>query len=167
MAAASEKDFDFLRGHWLVRHRRLRQRLTGCGDWDEFLGHCRMQPVMGGLGNVDDNLLHLPGGDYRAVTLRAFDARTRRWAIWWLDGRSPHSLDVPVLGGFENGVGVFEADDVLGGQPIRVRFTWSETATDSPCWAQAFSSDGGATWETNWTMRFERESAEAGGLGLG
>jgi hypothetical protein len=33
-----------------------------------------------------------PGGHYRAVSLRAFDPKTRRRAIWWVDGRDPHRL---------------------------------------------------------------------------
>jgi hypothetical protein len=165
--SSSERDFDFLRGHWRVHHRRLRDRLAGSTEWDEFLGRCSMQTVMGGFGNVDDNLLHLPGGDYRAAAMRAFDPKTRRWAIWWLDGRNPHTIDAPVIGSFENGVGVFEADDTYKGRPVRVRFTWSETHTASPRWAQAFSADGGKTWETNWTMRFERIAGENGGPFIG
>lgn len=152
----SAHDFDFLHGHWRVDHRRLRERLTGGTDWDHFDGTCTAQPLLGGQGNVDDNLLHLPGGSYRAATLRAYDARTGQWAIWWLDGRHPHRLDVPMLGRFESGVGTFFAEDVWEGRPIRVRFRWTDTRTASPCWEQAFSADGGLTWEVNWTMRFHR-----------
>ena len=152
----SEHDFDFLMGRWRVLHRRLRERLAGCHEWQEFDGTCHAQTLLGGQGNIDDNVLNLPAGAYRAVSLRAFDAPTRRWAIWWLDARRPHSLDVPVVGGFEGGVGIFHADDTLDGRPIRVRFRWTETHTLSPCWEQAFSPDGGETWEVNWTMRFVR-----------
>ena len=165
-ASSSEHDFDFFRGHWRVHHRRLRQRLVGSAVWDEFQGRCSMRPLLDGFGNVDDNLLHLPDGDYRAVSLRSFNPKTRSWAIWWLDSRHPHRLDVPVIGHFKDGVGVFEAEDQLNGQPIRVRFIWSDTTSASPGWAQAFSADGGQTWETNWTMRFERISDdEAGDVG--
>lgn len=149
-------DFDFLHGQWRVEHRRLRERLRGRTEWDRFDGTCTAQPLLGGHGNVDDNLLHLPGGSYRAATLRAHDPRTGRWSIWWLDGRHPHRLDVPVVGSFENGVGTFLADDVLDGHAIRVRFRWADTGIASPGWEQAFSADGGTTWEVNWTMRFHR-----------
>lgn len=154
-------DFDFFFGPWRVKHRRLRERLVGCKDWDGFDGRCTTWPLLGGLGNVDDNLLHLPGGDYRAVTLRSFDATTQRWAIWWLDARQPHQLDVPVIGCFEDGAGTFFADDVLDGRAIRVRFRWLDTLSDTPRWEQAFSTDAGASWEVNWTMAFERLPAPA------
>ena len=72
-------------------------------------------------------------------------------------------LDVPVVGRFHHGVGIFHADDVLDSRPIRVRFRWTHTDTPNPQWEQAFSGDGGATWEVNWTMRFERTMPDAGG----
>jgi hypothetical protein len=156
MDASSEHDFDFLAGRWRVLHRRLRERLVGNEEWQEFDGTCVMQPILGGQGNVDDNVLNLPSGEYRAASIRAFDANARRWSIWWLDGRHPQRLDVPVVGGFENDVGTFYADDTLAGRAVRVRFRWTDTRTESPRWDQAFSADAGTSWEINWTMTFLR-----------
>lgn len=156
MDSSNEHDFDFLIGHWQVLHRRLRQRLAGSDEWETFDGSSTLQTVLGGQGNIDDNWLNLPSGPYRATSLRAFDPVTRRWAIWWLDGRHPHALDAPMIGGFEAGVGRFYADDTFNGRPIRVRFLWADTLTPSPRWEQAFSADAGTTWEVNWEMRFVR-----------
>lgn len=91
-------DFDFQQGHWRVKHRRLKSRLCSCSEWEEFEGTCEQQPILGGNANVEDNFLHVGGGGYRAVALRSYDPAAGTWAIWWLDGRSPHTLDVPVLG---------------------------------------------------------------------
>jgi len=150
-------DFDFFLGSWRVAHRRLKERLAGCRDWDEFGGTCVTRKILGGPGNMDDNFLDLPGGAYRAVTLRAFNPATNLWSIWWLDGRFPDKLDTPMVGRFENGVGTFYADDTLEGQPIRVRFLWSRPGYDTARWEQAFSADAGKTWETNWIMTFTRD----------
>lgn len=152
----SDVDFDFQVGDWAVRHRRLNGRLVGSTDWEEFGGTCSMRKILGGHGNIEDNEIHLPAGSYRAVALRSFDPIARTWAIWWLDARIPHSLDVPVVGGFTNGVGTFFANDVLDGRPIRVRFTWTGSRDETPVWEQAFSLDAGASWEVNWVMRFTR-----------
>ena len=149
-------DWDFLIGDWRVRHRRLRKRLSDCTDWDEFDGTCSSKKVLGGAGNVDDNALDFPGGAFRAVTLRAYDAATDRWSIWWLDSRSPSQLDPPLVGRFENGVGIFFADHVFEGRPVRVRFRWTGMDSGSPRWEQAFSADGGDEWEINWTMEFTK-----------
>lgn len=153
-------DFDFFIGHWDVTHRRLKERLCGCTDWEVFAGRNVVKKILGGFGNVDDNLLYLPGGTYRAVTLRSFDRHTKTWSIWWLDSRTPGALDVPVVGSFTDGIGTFVAHDSLGGRPIVVRFTWAVPEPDQPRWEQAFSPDGGATWETNWTMEFRRRPQE-------
>jgi len=148
-------DFDFLMGTWTVHHRRLRTRLSADTAWEEFGGTCAALPILGGAGNIDDNLLHLPGGSYRAATIRAFDAVRRQWSIWWLDGREA-DIGAPVHGRFDGGVGTFLGDDALHGRPIRVRFVWSGISAQSARWEQAFSGDGGATWETNWVMDFRR-----------
>ena len=59
-------------------------------------------------------------------------------------------------GGFGNGGGLFEGEDTHEGKPVRVRYTWSRLATPTPRWEQAFSADGGKTWETNWVMDYSR-----------
>lgn len=156
MTADHCTDFDFQIGRWRVKHRRLKARLAGCNDWESFDGTCDMRPVLGGNGNVEDNVLHISTGTYRALAIRAFDPGLGAWAIWWLDGRAPHGLDSPVIGGFENGVGTFLADDTLDGAPVKLRFLWLKTDTETPRWEQALSADGGASWETNWTMDFDR-----------
>lgn len=153
--AEAPADFDFFIGRWTVAHSRLDARLAGCSAWTAFDGVCETRKILGGLGNIDDNVLNLPSGAYRAATVRMFDVAAGQWSIWWLDARSS-AIEPPVSGGFQDGVGLFFGDDVFEGRPIRVRFTWSDITPDSCCWAQAFSEDGGETWETNWRMRFSR-----------
>jgi hypothetical protein len=149
-------DFDFFMGNWRVRHRRLKDRLSGCTIWQEFSGTSVCRKILGGWGNLDDNEIDLPGGAYRAVTLRAYDPAQALWSIWWLDGRHPTRLDTPVVGRFVSGIGTFYADDTLAKKPIRVRFLWSHITPASCRWEQAFSPDGGAFWEVNWVMEFQR-----------
>ena len=96
-------DFDFYMGTWRVHHRRLKERLAGSDDWAEFEGTSRAWPILDGAGNIDDNVLELPDGTYRAISLRTFDPATDLWSIWWLDGRTPARLDPPVVGGFKDG----------------------------------------------------------------
>jgi hypothetical protein len=148
-------DFDFLVGSWTVRHSRLNGRLVDSDDWQAFDGACTMWKTLGGAGNVDDNALELPAGAYRAMTVRAFDPESRQWSIWWLDQRTG-TIDPPVRGGFTDGVGVFFGDDVHNGRPVKVMFRWSRITANAAHWEQAFSPDGGQTWETNWRMQFTR-----------
>ncbi|HMM68761.1 MAG TPA: hypothetical protein PKC03_17650 [Dokdonella sp.] len=147
-------DFDYMVGRWHVRHQRTD---PGRQDWKEFNGTSSTRTTMGGAGNVEDNVIELPSGTIRAMAVRAYDRETGLWAIWWIDGRRPHGkLDPPVKGRFENGIGRFHADDTIDGKPVRVRFTWTYAAPDRARWEQAFSSDAGQTWETNWIMEFTR-----------
>jgi hypothetical protein len=154
--SSAPKDFDFIIGDWTVRHRRLDKRLSGCSTWTEFAGRSSTRKTLGGFGNLEDNLLHFPEGAFRAIAIRSWCAQTRTWSIWWLDGRNPTRIDKPVVGGFTGDTGLFYTDDVLDGRAIRVRFTWIAAAGQDPRWEQAFSADGGLSWETNWTMQFTR-----------
>ncbi len=147
-------DFDFLHRDWTVRHRKLKTRLAGADDWYEFDGTSTTRPILGGQGNVEDNAIDDPNGAYRAAAIRSFDSGTGLWRIWWLDLRSPADLGTPVVGRFDGDRGEFIADDQWDRRPIKVRFTWDKDAGAGPRWQQAFSPDGGATWELNWSMQF-------------
>lgn len=147
--------FAFQTGRWRVTHRKLRSMLSGCEDWDEFGGTCEARELLRGNANIEEHWIEDPCGAYRAIGLRSINLKTDQWAIWWLDGRIGE-LDVPVHGRFEGGKGVFFASDTLNGQPIDIRFTWSEMAANSARWEQAFAPAGSVRWEVNWRMLFER-----------
>ncbi len=150
----SANDFDFLCRAWTVHHRKLGTRLAGADDWAEFTGTSTTTPILGGGGNVEDNILFDPVGTYRAAALRCFDAKDKVWRIWWLDQRMPGEIGPPVVGRFEGNRGEFIADDTWQGVAIQVRFVWLKDDGQGPRWEQAFSTDGGKTWEDNWIMAF-------------
>jgi hypothetical protein len=152
----SVHDFDFLFGTWRIRHRRLVTRLADSDEWQEFDGTCTAWPILGGAGNIDDNVLELPAGTYRAISLRTFDPETDQWSIWWLDGRNPGQFDPPVVGEFSDGVGTFLGEDTFNDIPILVRYIWSDITATNTRWEQAFSTDGGESWEVNWVMESTR-----------
>lgn len=163
-AAAHEQDWDWLLGSWDVFHSRLKDRLVNSTEWQEFNGKSAFWTTMRGLGNCDDNSLQLPAGDYRGLSVRAWDPKTSSWAIWWLDGRNPERIDPPVRGGFKGDEGEFIGTDVYKGIPVTVRFRWHEVRSKRPWWDQAFSTDGGKTWEINWRNYFTR--TRPGGIAL-
>ena len=148
-------DFDFLFGRWNVVNRRLRKRLAGGEEWEEFTATSIARPLLDGLGNEDEFRTDHDGGMI-GMSFRFFDAATRQWSIYWADSRRCGVLDPPVFGSFRHGLGVFEGEDAFAGRPILVRFIWSRTTTPSPRWEQAFSADRGESWELNWVMDFTR-----------
>lgn len=154
--AGSEHDFDFFLGSWKVSHRRLKVRLANNNDWEEFGGATECRPLLGGTANLNDSIVNRPGGSYRGLGLRAYDAKTSTWADWYLSTRNPTTIDVPGIGRFANGVGTFLSDDTHDGKLVKVRGLWSHITPNSLQWEQAFSPDGGKTWETNWVMRYTR-----------
>jgi hypothetical protein len=145
--------FDFLFGDWRVHHRLKRAN----GEWWEFDGTVTNRALMGGASNVEEHIFTKPSGTTYGVALRAYDAEQNHWTIWWLDSRAMSGpLQPPNEGRFENGVGQFYADFTDSGKAIRSRLQWSHITATSARWEQAYSYDGGKTWDTNWIMTFER-----------
>ncbi len=148
-------DFDFLIGAWNVHHRSLKARLKGSTEWGEFSGEMTCRKILSGLGNLDENTIQWNTGPVQAITLRLFNPELREWSIYWSTDRTG-TLDVPMIGGFQDGIGQFYSQEVFEGRHIYSRFIWSKITAISCQWEQAFSEDGGKTWETNWVMEFER-----------
>jgi hypothetical protein len=155
--AGTARDFDFFMGSWRVHNRRLRKRLAGSDEWDAFEATVVARPLLDGVGNEDEFRTDYDGG-FIGMSFRFFDPEKKRWSIYWADTRRPGELDPPVFGAFSGDSGTFEGEDTFEGRPILVRFLWSGATTRTPRWEQAFSEDGGETWETNWVMGFTPET---------
>jgi len=154
-AARRGHDFDFLEGSWLVHHRRLKERLAGCDEWEEFESTADAVRFFDGAGSFD--VIGLEHLGWSGASLRLFDPVTEEWTIYWANS-STGRLEPPVTGRFVDGRGEFSGDDTHEGMPVRVRYVWSEITPSSARWEQAFSVDDGETWETNWIMELARQT---------
>jgi hypothetical protein len=164
VSAADElEDFDFLFGSWRIHNRRLDDPLDESASWSEFEATSEAYPILRKLGNVQlYDAPDFPGRPgFQGYALRLFDPGSRLWRIWWASTAGDGRLDRPVLGGFRDGVGHFEGNDVVNGREVVVRFLWTEITETSARWEQAFSLDGGKTFILNWIMLHERIAANA------
>jgi len=156
--------FDFIYGSWTVHNRKLRDVTDpGCEEWVEFDATSEAYPILEGIGHIDRMYVAAPpdGPPFEGFTLRLFDPVANAWSIWWSSTRAPGRLDPPVVGTFDGGHGTFDAEDVLAGRAVTVRFEWlAHPAT--PTWRQSFSYDGGDSWRLNWVMNLERRAVSAG-----
>jgi hypothetical protein len=60
-------------------------------------------------------------------------------------------MTAPVDGRFdESGRGLFYGHDMLDGRAIFVRFVITQVSAQEARFEQAYSADGGTSWETNW-----------------
>lgn len=145
-------DFDFFVGTWNVQHRQLLAPLTGSDEWREYPGTAEAYTLFDGAVCIDETFF--PTEDFDGMTVRLYDVEAGAWAIYWINSKRG-VLEPPVYGGFgADEVGILEGPDTHDGQPVDVRFRW--TKGDVPVWEQFFSVDGGATWESNWSMTFTR-----------
>lgn len=143
-------DFDFLAGQWKISHRRLKAP----NDWDVFEGEATCWTILAGIGSVEE--LRIPARNFSGMGLRLLDVEKHLWTDHWVNARSGVFTLPGTTGGFENGVGTFEADDVDGDKPIKVRGVWDRITPNSCRWYQTISRDGGKTWDDNWFMDWRR-----------
>jgi hypothetical protein len=152
-------DFDFHFGEWRIENRKLEDPLAGePTKWLEFEATSEARPILGGLGNYETySAPEFPGRPgFHGFALRLFDPETGLWRIWWASTIGRGKLDTPVVGGFRDGEGRFECDDVLGGRTLKVRFDWKDITPSAARWEQSFSFDDGQTFKTNWIMDLTR-----------
>jgi len=147
-----QHDFDFLVGSWKFHLKRLKQRLVGSTEWVEFDGTTVCRKVLAGRGEVEEmnvdnseKQMHIQG-----LALRLYNPQSHQWSIYWANAADGVLDPNPMVGQFSNGRGEFYNQQVYEGKAIYARFIWTDTSTNSPHFEQAFSIDGGKTWETNW-----------------
>jgi hypothetical protein len=110
--------------------------------------------VLGGAANVDE-VRFLEWG-FTGLSVRLYNPETAEWSIYWASSRKGELALPPVVGRFADGVGLFYSQESYEGRDITVRYKWSDITATTARWEQAFSADGGDTWETNWTADFTR-----------
>lgn len=151
-------DFDFEVGHWKAHVRTLVHRLSHSDDWDELSGTVvtRALPMLEGWNEsemrVDSPTTHK---HIELLAVRLYNPTTRQWAIYGSSIKTG-AFDPPMIGQFHDGRGELYSQDTWEGRAIYVRFIWQSLGPDKTHLEQAFSDDGGKTWETNWIYDGQR-----------
>lgn len=150
-----QDDFDWEHGDWRTHVRRLERPLTGSTNWVEYEGTSIVREVWDGRANLVELDVEGPSGRIEGLSLRLYNPSTGQWSLNFASSRTG-ALSPPTIGGFEDGRGEFYGHETIEGRPVLVRFLiWCES--DDVChFEQAFSSDGGQTWEVNWIARDTR-----------
>jgi len=144
-----QHDFDFEIGTWKTHLRRLRGPLTGSTTWVEYEGTTVVRSIWNGRANLVELAVDGPAGRIEALSLRLYNAKSGQWSLNF-SGSGSGSLAQPAVGEFRNGRGEFYNQEMLDGKAILVRFVISDITPRSCHFEQAFSDDGGKTWEVNW-----------------
>lgn len=152
----SAHDFDWDIGTWKTHQKRLLHPLTGSTTWVEYNGTDVIQKIWDGA-NTGKIEADGPAGNLEIYTVRLYNPESHQWSIYFANSGSG-SLGVPVVGGFSNGRGEFYDQEPYNGREIFVRFRVYDITTNSCRFDQAFSADGGKTWETNFIVTEQRGS---------
>jgi len=143
-------DFGFLTGEWRIRNRQRR----ASGEWLEFDGEATVHAILGGVGSVEE--LRIPARDFSGMGLRLLDVEQRVWSDYWVNAKSGVLGAAGLTGSFENGAGIFTAEDTVDGVRTIYAGIWDRITPTSCRWRQSASKDGGRTWDTGWLMAWTR-----------
>jgi hypothetical protein len=142
-------DFDFDFGTWKTHLSRLIHPLSGSTAWIEMDGTTVVRKVWDGRANLAELEADGPSGHIEVLSLRVYDPQARQWSLNTANVRGG-ALGIPTIGEFKNGRGEFYDQEPFNGRNILVRNVWSDITVNSCRFEQAFSDDGGKTWEANW-----------------
>jgi hypothetical protein len=146
---SGQQDFDFEIGKWKTQLKRRLRPLTGSNEWVEYQGTSVVTKVLGGKANLVELDVTGTAGRIEGMSLRLYNPDARQWSLNFSNAASG-TLTPPVIGDFKNGRGEFYGADTLGNRAILVRFVIFDITPNSAKFEQAFSNDGGKTWEVNW-----------------
>src|SRR5215217_1851585 len=150
-----QHDFDFEIGTWKTHLRRLLNPLTGSTTWVEYEGTTVVRKVWNGRANLVELVADGPAGHFEGLSLRLYNPKSRQWSLNFANINGG-VMTQPTTGEFKNGRGEFFSQETLNGRAIFVRFVISDITPNSCRFEQAFSDDGGKTWEVNWIAKDTR-----------
>jgi hypothetical protein len=148
-ARDGQRDFDFHIGIWKTHLKRRLRPLTGSNTWVEYEGTTVVRKVWNGRSNLVELVAEGPAGRFEGLSLRLYNPESRQWSLNFSNS-AVGTMSVPTIGEFKNGRGEFYNQETLNGRAILVRFVISDITSNSVRFEQAFSDDGGKTWEVNW-----------------
>jgi hypothetical protein len=155
-AAMEQHQFDFDLGTWKTHSERLLHPLTGSHDWVEMDGTTVVRKVWGGKANLAEYDANGTGGHVTLLALRWFNPVMQEWNLDFATPQVGTLSGVPGAGTFKDGRVDFYAYDTIGGRSVLVRFSMWKITDDKAQSEQAFSVDGGKTWEVNWINHYRR-----------
>jgi len=148
-------DFDFEFGDWTMHLKRLVKPLSGSTEWVEYDGSSVVHRVWGGAANVGEIDISGPAGRIQGMSVRVYNPQAGQWNVSFANARVG-TLGAPMVGGFTGGRGEFYNQDTFNDRAVLVRFIFSDITPSTFRLEQAFSPDGGKTWEANWIATFKK-----------
>ena len=149
-------DFDFAVGTWKEKTSRMLHPLTGSSDWIEMNGQSVTRTFWNGRGNYTELESDGPNGHLQLLALRLYNPEAKQWSVLFATSKVGVLGMPPVVGSFKGDRGEFYGGDTLDGRAILIRFIFTNLSHDAMRSEQAFSNDGGKTWETNWVNNYTR-----------
>jgi hypothetical protein len=156
-ADPQQHGFDWQFGSWDIHMDRLLHPLTGSTGWMGLDGTVDVRKLWGGKANLAEIETRGPSGQLQFLALRLYNPEAKQWNLLFAHSDDGVLNKPALIGEFQDGRGVFYDQELYQGRAILVRFSFLPLAADSARDEQAFSADGGKTWEVNWINKQTRK----------
>jgi|SRR5579885_1591005 len=148
-ADPAQHGFDWQLGTWTIRMRRMLHPLSAAETWTTYDGTVDVKKLWGGRADLAEIDTQGPAGHLQFLSLRLYEPKSHQWTLNFAHAGSG-SVGNPMHGEFHAGKGEFYDQSTLDGKAILERFSFGDITTGKAQDQQAFSADGGKTWEVNW-----------------
>ncbi len=151
-----EHDFDFNIGSWKTHIKYRRVSPAGAVDWVEMNGTVVVRKIWNGKGELEELEADGPAGHFEGATLFLFNPQSGQWSQTFANSNDG-TLTAPLIGDFKSGRGELYAQEAYHGKVVLLRGVWSAIAPNSHQFEEAFSEDGGKTWQPSFIGTLTRE----------
>jgi hypothetical protein len=135
-----EEQFDFWLGQWDV-------------SWGEDQHGSNHVTRILGSRVIQENFNGAPAIDFQGMSVSVYSPRLEQWRQTWVDNNGNYW---DFTGGVQGSEMILATDDVVEGQPVKLRMVFYNIAQDELDWRWERSDDDGRTWQEQWRLHYSR-----------
>lgn len=148
-------EFDFHNGNWKTHSTRLDKPLSGSTQWGKADGTVAVGRIWDGSANISEVRTDYPSGPVDFLALRWYNPTAKQWNLSFATAAGGE-LGTVMAGRFKDGRIDFYDQEPYDGKAVLVRFSAWEESKGHPYTEQAFSADGGKSWEINFKTTYDK-----------
>ena len=149
-------DVDFNLGKWHTSIRRYADPFSAPSHFASLEGTVTVRPVWNGKALLEEIEADGPNGHWQGLTLFLYNPQSGQWSQNYANAAQGHFEAAATIGEQRGRDIELYSTDTAGGRAILVKGLWSEIEPDSHRYTEAYSDDGGRTWQTAFDARLTR-----------
>ena len=148
-------DFDFALGNWTTEVTIIKDPFNKPNEQTHMRGTKIARPIWNGRGWIEEIGADGPDSHWQGATIFLYDPSAHQWSQNYVDS-SEGRMEPPSIGQYRDGKLEFYSQEVVGGQSMLIRGTWTIMSKDLHSYEVARSNDGGRSWHPSFIAKVSR-----------